>query len=454
VGNHLVDSRNGEVFVPRGVNWPSFEYACSNGYGYSNSASGNTVGPNAAGAAVIARWHINMVRLPLNQDCWLGDDGLPRFGNASGYRAAVSRWVRTLNRAGIAVMLDLHWAGPDGVVADGLRVMADARSDDFWRSVARKFKGNRSVSFDVFNEPYTRYADTGIVFDLTWECWLRGGCTATRAHLGQQPDGSTFATIGMQALVDAVRATGARQPILLSGRGFGNDLGSWLAYRPADKQLVASFHNYNFQPCRTRTCWDETIAPVAKRVPVVAAEFGATDCNASHVRRFMRWADRRGVGYLMWAWWVLPGTPCSKEVMLRNVRGAARRPNGTAFKAHLAGLAARISLGGPGSQVLDSGVEVRVRCNKPCGVRARGHLLVGGLASRPGRSGTLRLRHPSGGLPAGRTRTFSLEVPQGHRAAASAALRQGRSVLARITIVARAHSLESRKSRVVRLRAY
>ena len=148
-----------------------------------------------------------MVRLPLNQDCWLGDDGLPRFGNASG-RAAVSRWVRTLNRAGIAVMLDLHWAGPDGVVADGLRVMADARSVDFWRSVARKFKGNRSVSFDVFNEPYTRYGDTGIVFDLTWECWLSGGCTATRAHLGQQPDGSTFATIGMQTLVDAVRATG------------------------------------------------------------------------------------------------------------------------------------------------------------------------------------------------------------------------------------------------------
>ena len=66
----------------------------------------------------------------------------------------------------------------------------------------------------------------------------------------------------------------------------------------------------------------------------------------------------------MWAWWVLPGTPCSKEVMLRNVRGAARRPNGTAFKAHLAGLAARISLVGPGSQVLDSGVEVRVRCRR------------------------------------------------------------------------------------------
>lgn len=453
MGNDLVDSRNGQVFVPRGVNWPSFEYACSDGYGYSNSATATTVGPNAAGAGVIASWRINTVRLPLNQDCWLGDDGLPRFGNARGYRAAVSKWVKTLNRAGIAVILDLHWSGPDGVVADGLRVMADNRSDDLWRSVARRFKRNRSVIFDIFNEPYTRYADNGFVFDLTWECWLTGGCNAPRAHLLQRPDGGTFATTGMRALVDAVRATGARQPILLSGRGFGNDLGRWLAHRPADDQLVASFHNYNFQPCNTQTCWDETVAPLAQRVPVVAAEFGETDCTASHVRRFMRWADRHGVGYLMWAWWVLRGTPCSKEVMLRNVRGAARKPNGTAFKAHLAALAARLSLGGPGSQVLDSGVEVRVRCNKPCRIRARGQLLVAGPGRQAGRNGTLRLRDASGRLRAGRPRTFSLEFPRKHRAVVSAALRQRRSVRARITVVARARSLESRKSRVVRLRA-
>ena len=94
VGNHLIDARNGLVFVPRGVNWPSFEYACRDGYGYSNSATAKSVGPDAAGAALIASWHINTVRVPLNQDCWLGEDGLPRFGKVSGYRAAVRRWVR------------------------------------------------------------------------------------------------------------------------------------------------------------------------------------------------------------------------------------------------------------------------------------------------------------------------------------------------------------------------
>ena len=68
VGNQIVDSRSGQVFVPRGVNWPSFEYACKDGYGYSNSANRRTVGPDAAGAALIVSWHINTVRIPLNQD--------------------------------------------------------------------------------------------------------------------------------------------------------------------------------------------------------------------------------------------------------------------------------------------------------------------------------------------------------------------------------------------------
>ena len=193
-GNHLVDGRSGQTFVPRGVNWPSFEYACSDGYGYSNSASAQNVGPDAAGAALIASWHINTVRLPLNQDCWLGEDGLPKFGKTSGYRAAVRRWV-----VGAAQGGPRRGAGPALVGArrvwssDGQRAMPDDRSDDFWSSVARTFKKDRSVIFDVFNEPYSRYDTNGtLIFDLTWNCWRNGGCAAPRTGDRQALDGGTF----------------------------------------------------------------------------------------------------------------------------------------------------------------------------------------------------------------------------------------------------------------------
>ena len=455
VGNHLVDARSGLVFVPRGVNWPSFEYACADGYGYSNLATKRSVGPTAAGAALIASWHVNTVRVPLNQDCWLGEDGLPRFGDVSGYRAAVRKWVAILHRAGLAVILDLHWSGPAGAVANGLRAMPDDRSDDFWRSVARTFRKDRSVIFDVFNEPYERYDATllKLVFDLTWDCWRDGGCNAPRAHLLEPLDGTTYPAIGMQALVDAVRSAGAGQPIMVGGRHFANDLGEWGAHRPADARLVASFHNYDFQPCHTEACWDATIAPLAGEVPVVTGEFGEIDCSAAHVKAFMRWADRHGVGYLMWAWWVLPEKGCSSLAVLANVHGKARAPKGTALRSHLASLAPRLTLGGPRIQVLDGAVEVRVRCRTRCQAFGQGRLLVAAGAGTAATSGRFRLGSSSRALRRGRTRTLALRIPVKARRAAAAALLEQRSVSARITVVATDGSDSSRRTRSVQLRS-
>src|SRR4051794_12124231 len=63
-GNRLVDRRSDTTFVPRGVNWSSFEYACAQGWGMSSL---DTLGGDAAGeeAAAIASWDANTVRLPL-----------------------------------------------------------------------------------------------------------------------------------------------------------------------------------------------------------------------------------------------------------------------------------------------------------------------------------------------------------------------------------------------------
>ncbi len=439
-GNHLLDARTGLTFVPRGVNWPSFEYACRDGYGYSNVASATGVGPDAGDAALMARWHVNTVRVPLNQDCWLGEDGLPAFGRVSGYRAAVRRWVTTLHRAGLAVVLDLHWSGPAGVVADGLRALPDDRSDDFWRSVAKTFRKDRSMIFDVFNEPYERYDANKLVFDLTWDCWRNGGCLAPTAHLLQRLDGKTFAASGMQAMVDAVRSAGARQPIMVPGRHFSNDLSGWGANRPAGRGLIASFHNYNFQPCRTEACWDATVAPLAEEVPVVTGEFGELDCTASYVRSFMRWADRHGVGYLMWAWWVLPHTKCTALAVLANARGKPRAPNGTALRSHLSSLAPRVSLSGPRAQTLDAAVEVGVRCVGRCVASVTGRLL-----------GNYPLKALSLPLPPRGTRTLAVRIPRKARRAAAAALRGDRTVSARITVVVSDGSESTERQRVVRL---
>lgn len=336
----MIDAVTSKRFVPHGVNFPGYEYACQQGWSYGEQ--GTEPDEAAATAAAIASWQINAVRLPLNQDCWLGDDGLPAGSlTMNGYRQSVDNFVATLNAAGIVVIVDLHWSGPNGTVADGLRPMPDLRTPAFWASVATRFKDDRSVIFDLFNEPHSRWDSNDTrVFGLSWSCWANGGCrapiepdTAPVSGLGW------YSTVGLNQLTAVVRNAGATQPILLSGTDYANDLRGWLAHAPADDQLIAGFHNYPIQRCRTVECWNTEIAPLSTEVPVVAAEIGQNDCGPPrHVNSFMDWADNHSIGYLAWAWWALPQLGCSNFALISGMDGTPLPPVGTAFHDHLQNL--------------------------------------------------------------------------------------------------------------------
>ena len=139
----------------------------------------------------------------------------------------------------------------------------------------------------------------------------------------------------MQQLVDAVRQTGARQPLMLGGVNFSNDLSEWLQYEPTDPlhQLVASVHVYSFTVCNNLTCWDK-VATVAQQVPVVTGEFGAAGCSSTFTKRYMKWADKHGVSYIAWAWAI---GPCTSESLISNYAGTATT-YGSAFQSHLQAL--------------------------------------------------------------------------------------------------------------------
>ena len=330
-GNRILDARTSAPFVPHAVNWPSFEYACQQGWAYSAS------GATAAAAAAMASWKINAVRLPLNEACWLGADGQPAYGTASGYRAALRAWVDKLNAAGLVVILDLHWSSPSGP-SDGQRAMTDARSVTFWQQVATAYASVPSVIFDVFNEPYSRGS-----FQLTWSCWSTGGCAAPVENDVTSPlSGATYPVVGMTQVLAAIRGAGATQPVMLAGIDYSNDLRGWLANRPADTQLIASWHNYPGQRCQNVACWNSEIAPVADIVPVIASEFGQTDGGSSFLTAFMDWADTEGIGYAPWAWWVVDpseSVSSSRYALISNLTTfTPKAPSGTAYHDHLAAL--------------------------------------------------------------------------------------------------------------------
>src|SRR2546422_3166294 len=63
----------------RGVNRSGTEYACAQGWGMFDGPS------DSASVQAIASWKANVVRVPLNETCWLGDRKSTRLNSSHGY---------------------------------------------------------------------------------------------------------------------------------------------------------------------------------------------------------------------------------------------------------------------------------------------------------------------------------------------------------------------------------
>ncbi len=321
-GDRLIDGPGaGHAVQLRGVNRSGLEYACIQGWGFFDSPHPTRI-DDPAMIAAIKSWDINAVRVPLNEDCWLGVNAPPRYSGAA-YRRIVERYVRALGRAGMYVILDLHWAAPGQRPANGQIQMADRdHAPAFWRSLARTFKSNHGLVFDLFNEP----------FGISWSCW-RSDCRIPAS--GSSP---AYETAGMQQLVSAVRSTGARQPLLLGGINWASDLSGWIAHQPhdPDHQLLASEHNYGgLSPCDA-TCRGAILA-THRHVPVVFGELGETDCEHGYIDKMMRFADQHGIGYLGWAW-DAGGWSCTGGPSLITSYNGTPTAYGAGFRAHFRAL--------------------------------------------------------------------------------------------------------------------
>ncbi|MBN6547407.1 glycoside hydrolase family 5 protein, partial [Actinacidiphila bryophytorum] len=308
----------------------SGEFACIQGNGMWDGPA------DQATVTAMKAWNIHTVRIPLNEECWLGTADVPAAGTSgAAYRKAVKDYADLLVASGINVILDLHWnygqyggpgAGCSDVKATCQKPMPDAQySPTFWTQVATVFKGDDAVVFDLFNEPYPDAADNWADATEAWTC-LRDGGTCT---------GIDYQVAGMQTLVDAVRATGATNVIMTGGLTWTNDLTQWLTYKPVDPtgNLMASWHSYNFNACVTASCWDSQIGAVAAKVPVQAGEIGQNTCAHDYVDQVVDWADKNGVGYTAWTWnpW-----GCSQgNVLITDWDGTPTSTYGEGYRAHL-----------------------------------------------------------------------------------------------------------------------
>jgi hypothetical protein len=323
-GKYILNAAGRRVRL-RGVNRTSGEYACIQGWGIFD-------GPVTDAAIKAMRsWHINAVRLPLNEHCWLdvNTEGIDRNYVGAAYRHAVIDYVNRVTAAGIAVILDLHWAAPGSKKAIGQSPMANRdHSVRFWSTVAETFKSNNAVIFDLFNEPYP---DNNTGSDAAWKCLRDGGSC----------EGVAYPAAGTQELLNAVRATGAANLVMVAGVAYAGLLNRWIDYKPSDPlepdNIAASVHIYPpGSQCSERACWEEILAPVAHTHPLIAGEIGQEGCAHDRLDAVIDWLESKEQHYLVWAWWTEPcGASPYYGLITDFVTGAPTRGYGEGYKERL-----------------------------------------------------------------------------------------------------------------------
>jgi hypothetical protein len=255
VKTHVVNSRGQRVRL-RGVNAP--------GLSWSNDGERHQVIKTMEVA--LRDWHANIVRLPLSQDRWFGKAPHQKDGGKS-YRAIVHEAVELCASHGAYVILDLHETdvGQWGHHL-GFHRMPDRNSIDFWKSLAHAYRDHPAVIFDLFNEPH----------DVPWAVWQHGGkVTETFKDKSRHE----YEAVGMQALLDTVRATGARNVVIVGGLGYASDL-SWFikkGNRLDDGKGHGMLHAYHWYWAKGENTAKRIkgIARATRSLPVIFTEFGA-----------------------------------------------------------------------------------------------------------------------------------------------------------------------------------
>ncbi len=333
-GINLVNGQ-GKVAQLRGVNRSGTEYACVQGWGIFDGPS------DAASVAAIASWHVNIVRVLLNEDCWLGINGIKPTYSGANYRKAIVAYVKLLHHYGMYAELSLVWGAPGSYKATYQPDAPDeSHSPAMWASMAATFKHDPDVILAPWGETTTG-----------WACFMKTGCDDEATY---GPKNTYYRTASMQQAVDVMRNAGYKGVISIPCIDYANACGrtpggslydgsSWLKSRPndPDHQLIAEAHVYGKNTCDTLACLNSSMVPITKVVPLIFGETGetwdASGCGSGYISTFMDWADAHGVGYEAWTW----DTWGNCGVLISNYQGKPYSGFGSFVKAHYVARAAK-----------------------------------------------------------------------------------------------------------------
>lgn len=264
---------SGETVRLRGVAVPSLEWV-SNGEHILRSIR-----------VVITEWNANCIRLPLRRRFWEGRGPYQRDGGA-GYRQRVEDAANLCATHGAYLIVDLH----------GFRAPREADAA-FWTAVAERLGNHPAVLFELFNAPH----------DMSWAVWRNGGATGIGPPDEYGKPLPDIQAVGMQGLLEAVRAAGAENIVIANGLSGGYDLAGVLDGHaledPGGRGVV-----YGTRIYPRMADWKGLITRAAEVVPVFITEVGVAESSSDpaeetpvlEASEVLEWLEVREIPWTAW----------------------------------------------------------------------------------------------------------------------------------------------------------
>ena len=250
-GSVIVDSTGQEIPL-RGAQMPGLNVANPSSAQRETIAAMNDV----TFGILRLRWNFNAVRVPVSSAIWKRD--------GRSYLDRVGAIVRAANNQQLIVVLaNCEDSASGNTAAAGVPVQETV---SFWTAWAAYFKDSPFVVFDIFNEPLVDDVPghvAGQRLSSDWRFWLNGGTGL---------DGR--ALVGMQALVNAIRSTGATQ--LIAASAFHDKLdfqGFTSEFFVRDSNVIYEVHPF-FDHGLTDSDRDRNFGFLVRSVPVYAGAWG------------------------------------------------------------------------------------------------------------------------------------------------------------------------------------
>jgi len=206
----------------------------------------------SAELTAIHSFHADTIRFQIGQPAL--DPASPLYD--PDYFNDVVSAIKQARQAGFVVMIMMQDEKISGESVQYPLPIAETQRD--WDLFTTAFGSDRGVVFELYNEPSLTPSTAN------WQLWLNGGMVS----------GQTQPSIGMQPLINHIRANGAQNVFVLDGLGRAATLEGVPAVSDPLNRLVYAVHPYQHGSA-DESQWDAEFGIPSATLPVWADEWSA-----------------------------------------------------------------------------------------------------------------------------------------------------------------------------------